>query len=444
MLIHLHFSVNQMSALSQRATEAVGGLDLPWRFAPRGDYDPDHNPTGLISFGTAENALVTDQLKEFADKSVIISNEDFLYRGSHAGGSRFPTALAAHLNEYLTPSSPITPDMIRCVGAATAMHDILAWGVADPGDGVLTSRPVYGRFELDFGNKSQVKVVYSDNKTEEAFQDGIIDHFEEALVRSSEAGVHVKMVLIVNPHNPLGRCYPTSTLVKIMQFCQKHRLHLLSDEIYACSVFNSDEPATPFTSILSIGSTNLINPGLLHVTYGLSKDFGAAGLRLGAIITRSQPVLRAIEAAMRFHNPSGASLAIGNAMLEDRVWCRSFVDSSRSKLSQAHRHVTSQLKAMNIKYLPGSNAGFFVWIDLSPYLPSELDGELNQEFALAKRLREVGVFLHPREEHSLEPGWFRLVYTQDPRTVTEGLQRYVPFSFAVETLIVARIKMAIS
>lgn len=219
-----------------------------------------------------------------------------------------------------------------------------------------------------------------------------------------------------------------------MQFCQKHRLHLLSDEIYACSVFNSDEPATPFTSILSIDSMNLIDPDLLHVTYGLSKDFGAAGLRLGAIITRSQPVLRAIEAAMRFHNPSGASLAIGNAMLEDRVWCRSFVDSSRSKLSQAHRHVTSQLKAMNIKYLPGSNAGFFVWIDLSPYLPSELDGELNQEFALAKRLREAGVFLHPREEHSLEPGWFRIVYTQDPRTVTEGLQRYVPSSFAVETL----------
>lgn len=140
---------------------------------------------------------------------VIISNEDFLYRGSHAGGSRFPKALAAHLNEYLTPSTPITPDMIRCVGAATAMHDILAWGVADPGDGVLTSRPVYGRFELDFGNKSQARVVYSNNKTKEAFQDDIVDHFEEALVRSRKAGIHVKMVLIVNPHNPLGeKCLP--------------------------------------------------------------------------------------------------------------------------------------------------------------------------------------------------------------------------------------------
>ncbi|KAJ4266456.1 hypothetical protein NW762_004440 [Fusarium torreyae] len=368
-------------------------------------------------------ALVTEELKEFADKNVTISHDDFLYRGSHAGGSRFPKALAVHLNEYLRPHNPITPDMIQCVGAATAMHDILAWGVADPGDGVLTSRPVYGRFELDFGNKSQVRVVYSNNKTEEAFQDEIVDRFEEALVRSRKAGVHVKMLLIVNPHNPLGRCYPRSTLVKIMQFCQKHRLHLLSDEIYACSVFETDEPSVPFTSILSIDPTSIIDPDLLHVTYGLSKDFGAAGLRLGAIITRSEPVLRAIEAAMRFHNPSGASLAIGSAMLEDREWCRAFVDGSRAKLSEAHRHVTSQLRDIGIDYLPGSNAGFFIWVDLSPHLPSELDGELNEDFALAKRLSEADVFLHPREEHALEPGWFRVVYTQDPRTVTEGLQR---------------------
>ncbi|KAF5669022.1 1-aminocyclopropane-1-carboxylate synthase [Fusarium heterosporum] len=313
--------------------------------------------------------------------------------------------------------------MIQVVGAATAMHDILAWSVADPKDGILTSRPVYGRFELDFGNKSQVRVVYCNNKTEEAFQDNIVENFEEALVRSRKTGVHIKMVLIVNPHNPLGRCYPRSTLIKIMQFCQKHKLHLLSDEIYACSVFETDEPAVPFTSILSIDSTNLIDPDLLHVTYGLSKDFGAAGLRLGAIVTRSRPVLRAIEASMRFHNPSGASLAIGSAMLEDREWCRTFIDSSRTALSQAHRHVTSQLRDIGIGYLPGSNAGFFVWIDLSPYLPSELDGELNQEFALAKRLYKAGVFLHPREEHSPEPGWFRLVYTQDPRIVAEGIQR---------------------
>lgn len=220
-----------------------------------------------------------------------------------------------------------------------------------------------------------------------------------------------------------GKCYPRDTLINLMKFCQKHQLHLVSDEIYACSVFDSGDPnATTFTSVLSIDSTNLIDPELLHVTYGLSKDFGVAGLRLGAIITRSKPVLRAIETVMRFHNPSGASLAIGIAMLEDRKWCREFIESSRKKLAKAYKHVTRRLVDIGVEYLPGSNVGFFIWVDLSPYLSRSLSSE-DAEFALAKKLRDHGVFLHPREEHSLHPGWFRIVYTQDPRTVTEGLKR---------------------
>lgn len=95
--------------------------------------------------------------------------------------------------------------MIQVVGAATAMHDVLAWAVADPHDAVLTSRPVYGRFELDFGNKSQVRVVYAPTEAENSFQDDVVEKFEEALVQSRKAGVDVKMLLIVNPHNPLGK-----------------------------------------------------------------------------------------------------------------------------------------------------------------------------------------------------------------------------------------------
>ena len=96
----------------------------------------------------------------------------------------------------------------------------------------------------------------------------------------------------------------------------------------------------------------------------------------------------------------------------------------QKKLAAAHKHVTKGLQDIGIEYLLGSNAGFFIWINLSPYLPKDLDGEENAEFALAKKLQDAGVFLHPREEHSKRPGWFRLVYTHDPRLVTEGLRRY--------------------
>jgi hypothetical protein len=55
MLIHLQFSQEMAVSLSQRASEAIRGLDLPWRYALRATYDPDHNPNGLISFSLAEN-----------------------------------------------------------------------------------------------------------------------------------------------------------------------------------------------------------------------------------------------------------------------------------------------------------------------------------------------------------------------------------------------------
>lgn len=357
--------------------------------------------------------------------------------------------MAVHLNEYLQPCEPITADDIKVTGAATPMHEILAWGLADPGDGILTSRPVYGRFELDFGNRAQVDVVYADTDAENCFDEDVVEKFEEALVRSEAQGVKIKAILIVNPHNPLGecesahhtplpatllgaillmrrlgsgKCYPKETLVALIKYCQKRQLHLISDEIYACSTFDSGEAsATPFTSALAIDPEGLIDTERLHVTYGFSKDFGSAGLRIGAIITRSQAVKSAMTGVLRFHNPAGPSLAIGAAMLEDRKWCRDFIDSSRRKLAAAYRHATQGLRDIGVDYLAGSNAGFFVWIDLSPYLPGSLEGE--PEFALAKKLTNAGVFLHPREEHSLKPGWFRMVYTQDPAVVTEGIRR---------------------
>jgi hypothetical protein len=41
--------------LSTRGLKNAKELDVPWRFAPTQTYHPETNPTGLISFGLAEN-----------------------------------------------------------------------------------------------------------------------------------------------------------------------------------------------------------------------------------------------------------------------------------------------------------------------------------------------------------------------------------------------------
>jgi aspartate/methionine/tyrosine aminotransferase len=217
-----------------------------------------------------------------------------------------------------------------------------------------------------------------------------------------------------------------------MAFCQKHRIHFISDEIYAATVFESGEPDTyPFTSVLSIDPKGIIDQDLIHVIYGMAKDFGSAGLRVGALITHNAALQKGFTSIIRFHSPSGMAVTVGSAMLEDREWCREFLDISRNRISEAFRLITTELSRIGIKYLRGSNAGYFLWIDLSPYLPPDSSGlsKLEREFALAEKLLDGGVFLHPGEEHALEPGWFRLVYTEDPLVVQEGVKRYVASKF---------------
>ena len=54
-----------------------------------------------------------------------------------------------------------------------------------------------------------------------------------------------------------------------MRFCQKHSIHLISDEVYAKSVFvNAEYPdATTFTSVLAISKTGITDEELVHVLF---------------------------------------------------------------------------------------------------------------------------------------------------------------------------------
>lgn len=58
-----------------------------------------------------------------------------------------------------------------------------------------------------------------------------------------------------------------------MRFCSRNGLHLISDEIYALSVWDNPRlpNATPFRSVLSIDIEELIDPNTVHVVWGLSK-----------------------------------------------------------------------------------------------------------------------------------------------------------------------------
>ncbi|KAJ5971935.1 uncharacterized protein N7479_001853 [Penicillium vulpinum] len=212
---------------------------------------------------------------------------------------------------------------------------------------------------------------YAATSTEEAFPPACVEKYELAL---KTCGKKIRAVLLVNPHNPVGRCYPVETLKAITRFCNSHSLHFISDEVYASCVFDSGDPeAVPFTSTLSLNSTDRASLQPIR-TYNLCAQQG------------------------------------GNQLCQGRV----------SICTRTRRYSNPPL----IRSITRNAGGFY--IDLSPYLPtgSALPPRL-REFALAQMLVDVDVFLHPGEEHSQDIGWFRLVFSQEEETFKGGLNRRV-------------------
>lgn len=147
---------------------------------------------------------MNEELSQYIATNISIPAAAYTYRFSTNGGPQFPIVMAAHLNEYFNPHSPVTADQILSAAGLTAIHEMVGLSLGDPGDGVLVSRPYYGRFELDFGNTAGLRLVPVSMEGRDLFSAVVVEQYQKALNESVAAGVHIKALLIVNPHNPLG------------------------------------------------------------------------------------------------------------------------------------------------------------------------------------------------------------------------------------------------
>ena len=72
---------------------------------------------------------------------------------------------------------------------------------------------------------------------------------EDQILKQIQLGKKVKGFIFCNPNNPLGVVYSKELTISLMKVCRKYKVHFISDEIYALSVF---DPSAKFHSILSI------------------------------------------------------------------------------------------------------------------------------------------------------------------------------------------------
>lgn len=121
-----------------------------------------------------------------------------------------------------------------------------------------------------------------------SLSEDLIPALEQAFLSAPEPK-RIKALLIANPANPLVQCYPPNVIQEMMNFCHKHNLHYISDEVFANTVY--DPSADQFVSALSLlnaadardktpaNSYSYLDPKKTHVVWSMTKDIGACGVR---------------------------------------------------------------------------------------------------------------------------------------------------------------------
>ena len=122
---------------------------------------------------------------------------------------------------------------------------------AEPGDGIIVQPPVFFDFADIIAENGRRMVenplVLSSGRYELDF-DGL---------ETCTADPRTKMLFLCNPHNPVGRVWTKTELVRLGAICRKNSVVVVSDEIHADITFQ-DHAYTPFASISEADALNSI------------------------------------------------------------------------------------------------------------------------------------------------------------------------------------------
>ncbi|GAA5907497.1 uncharacterized protein JCM6883_001224 [Sporobolomyces salmoneus] len=450
--------------LSKRTREALErGADSPLStalFKTFGNQWSPDNPEGVINAGLAENSLMNKWLQEFWARpgSMKLKDTDLTYGTSILGSERLFLALSSYYSRYFSPIVPVEPLHIATSNGMSPMLEHLATVISDEGDCWVLPAPWYNGFRGDLEATAKVRIVSVEVEMGKEGEIEEVEAMEREMQRRKDAGNEAKVtaVLLTNPSNPLGFCYKPETLLEYARFAEKWGIFLVCDEIYALSVFQTESSTwRPFTSILSLDVLKEAecSPSRIIQTYGLSKDFGANGLRGANLVCQHNPsVLQGLTTtAMMMRIGSPTDVLWSNLInSEDLDY---YLKENQRRLGEGYKFLSTWLKHQNLPFRE-SHAGHFLLADFSNVIKSMVpksEGEneevtTQREVALLNRLVEGGVFINPgasllalavatlklcTDEPTIpgysycvsRPGWFRMTFSIQPRELVLALSR---------------------
>jgi len=218
------------------------------------------------------------------------------------------------------------------------------------GDKVIIQSPVYYPFtEVIVNNKRQVV----NNPLE--FQDGRYEMDFDDLLNKLDPSV--KLLILCNPHNPVGRVWTKEELTKLGNICIENNVLVISDEIHADLLYPG-HIHTPFAAISEKFAQNCV------VCTAASKTFNLAGLQTSNLIIPNKELGDMYAATMKIHHLLRANIfgavATESAYRYGEEWLEQLLEYLNQNLIFLTEYIGANIKKIKVLKPEGT---YLVWID---------------------------------------------------------------------------------
>ncbi|WP_437891525.1 MalY/PatB family protein [Phytobacter sp. V91] len=266
----------------------------------------------------------------------------------------------------------ISPEWILPCQSVIGALDVIFHTLTQPGDEIIEFSPGFGAFGrvIRQSQRQQVTVPLKENGAEYILDPATL----EACITPRS-----RMLILCNPHNPLGKIWGQDELRQIIAICQRHNLLLLSDDVHQ----DLHIQGAPYTSITSLSDAIADNA----ITFtSPCKTFNFSGLPVTNMVIKNPGIRERLRAGLvqrSIHKPDALGMIACEAAYRDGApWldalCQ-YLHGNVLFLQQAlHQHTSVRL--FNVQ---GSYLG---WLDFR-------SSGLSQSMLEARLIKKAGVLL---------------------------------------------------
>lgn len=340
-----------------------GTRSLKYDFAVRRGKPKDVLPLWVADMDFQTSSYITDALEDMVKHGVFGYSES----EEHYFGA-VQNWMERHYNWHVKESwMTKTPGIVFALAMAVKAY-------TQENDAVLIQPPVYYPFK-EVVEDNHRRLV---NNTLVLGGDGTytIDYedFEKKIIEEN-----VKLFILCNPHNPVGRVWTKEELERLGDICLKHGVFVVSDEIHADFVF--ERKHTVFSEVKEAYRDISI------ICTSPSKTFNIAGLQISNIFISNPEKATAFRRQVAAAGYSQVGLpglvACEAAYRHGDEWLEGVLAYIKANAEFTRAYLQEHLSRVKMTKLEGT---YLVWLDFRDY--GLTDKELDE-----KILNQAGLWL---------------------------------------------------